>query len=354
MARRLTTLIIRPSVLETGDEVVRVGSITRAAIGYDPGQTGKAQVAFLLFLIAAGVAGAAGVAYAQPLGAAVFGALSVVALIRALWLIRKRSLYVITGDGRASVLMRSDLDFMRDVLGIINQAMVAGGAESYGTFEIDLQSQQILRHTPTASTAAAVAAEQGDVQRLSTTFNNAPQLHTEPSAHPAIASNAAGDVGSLNGAVNGVTSGHGLAGAGHASHAHHAGLNDTSAAGTATQGAGSLRDQLSAVNGGATGSGGPQPFANGHLNGAGAPPQTSAALARFDAMIDRIGPQYGDRFDDVRAWLAPVRDYLSSGTGDRAEAQARWSIFAKEHVPALKAIPTVADNARAVGEAVGG
>ncbi|MEL6623561.1 MAG: hypothetical protein AAFQ11_11900, partial [Pseudomonadota bacterium] len=84
MARRLTTLIIRPSVLETGDEVVRVGSITRAAIGYDPGQTGKAQVAFLLFLIAAGVAGAAGVAYAQPLGAAVFGALSVVALIRAL------------------------------------------------------------------------------------------------------------------------------------------------------------------------------------------------------------------------------------------------------------------------------
>ena len=354
MARRLTTLIIRPSVLETGDEVVRVGSITRAAIGYDPVQTGKAQVAFLLFLIAAGVAVAAGVAYAQPLGAAVFGALSVIALIRALWLIRKRSLYVITGDGRASVLMRSDLDFMRDVLGIINQAMVAGGAESYGTFEIDLLSQQILRHTPTASTTAAVAAERGDVQRLNTTFNDAPQLNTEPTAAPAIASSVPGDLGSLNGTVNGVANGHDLPATDHASRAQHTGLNGGSVAGTAPQGAGSLRDQLSAVNGGLNGGGGQQPFVNGHLNGAGAPPQTSAALARFDAMIDRIAPQYGDRFEDVRAWLAPVRDYLASGTSDRAEAQARWSIFAKEHVPALKAIPTVAENARAVGDAVGG
>lgn len=70
-------------------------------------------------------------------------------------------------------------------------------------------------------------------------------------------------------------------------------------------------------------------------------------------MMARIAPQYGDRFDDVRQWLGPVRAYLARGEGQLAEAQSRWSIFTQEHLPALSRIASVNELAGRIGRGIG-
>ncbi|MEO0729921.1 MAG: hypothetical protein AAFY64_06040, partial [Pseudomonadota bacterium] len=172
MPRKKSPITITSRVIDIGDTMIAVAGLTRSAIGRDPARVRQTNTAFLIALLAAGAAASA---FRMQINEVMIGSgvVAVIALLRGLYLLRKRSLFLITSDGRSSVLLEDDDDFMRDVLKIVREA-VAGKTAPDAVYEIDRISQQIVRRGSTVA-ASSISMEHGETRTDEP--NSAPSLN---------------------------------------------------------------------------------------------------------------------------------------------------------------------------------
>ncbi|MEM1306499.1 MAG: hypothetical protein AAGG99_03155 [Pseudomonadota bacterium] len=333
MARQQTRITISARIIDTEDEVVAIDALTRTAIGRDPARVRQMNTAFMLALVAG--AAAAGSYAAMMLPAAMgAGAVAAIALIRGLMLLRRQSLFLITSDGRASVLLEDDDDFMRDVLKIVREG-IAGQIDPDALYEVDRDSQQIVRRggaVEAVSAGISGTAQVGanGISSNPTTDRPDPRAETPLDTEPDLAGLDAARR-STRAALNGRGGPH------------------ANGAVTPVSLDGDDVDDRPSIGGGAH----PTMLQHDPLSGS-QPVDPARAVQTFDTLLQRIAPQYGQRFTDVELWLRPVREHLVTGDGtNRADAQARWMIFAREHLPALTSLSNVPGDARTISRAMG-
>jgi hypothetical protein len=351
-------LRITPRIIEIGDEIIAVASVSRVSIGADPVKARRAGYLVAAALVLGGLALAA--LGSGQLGAGfIVGFVAVVAMLIAVGLMRGEALFIATNDGRTTILLQKRGDFMRSVLELVRAAMEAEPGGQF-VYQVNIQAERIERLDASRTDIAVSSSPGATVAGRDLNGSAAHRPTEEPKSVevPVYASPAAHNGPDTFDEAETPTG----------AQAEPLGINP--------------RDWFRKPPERSTATAEPTPEAmvppptyarpddarpSISVNGApgaitigrdanNARIEThvrSETLVAFDDMMTRIAPQYGDRFGDVRQWLAPVRDYLEDGRGNLAEAQSRWSIFAKEHLPALANVATVADLAAKVGRGLG-
>lgn len=363
VAKRRAKLIISPNTIEFGDEVIVVAHISRVLLGRDRGRQERAGNMLLAGCVVLVLAIAATVEAFQILGAAL-GAIALVLLIIGLVLRPGRQLSIVTSDGQTTVLIARADRFASDVHAILRQVVNADGPHRQA-YEIDVADEHIGQMRleqggggqpiplETGARAEPQLTSRFEAQRTPRAQTNDPgHLHRasaatgEPERHRQQASPQLGGLTDPRPRTGAPARRPPEGGAHDLARFQQAPNRDTrEAAPEPTDAVVPTADQQ-------------HPNATRDAPGPGpaggeTASEAAAALAAFDQLMTRIAPQYGNRFGDVQAWLEPVRAYLQSGQGRMAEVQARWSVFAREHMPALAHLPEAGALAARVGRAVG-